>query len=246
MKQGKGSLQFKITLVLMVFLLISGSIPIHATQDAKNLAVAQNLNAVSVFKINNRLAPKELSDNFMNTTVMFDQESILTISSQSAIAYVYILFDRPPFPYTAHYENIDQDAGISGFLHELIPLKVASKNITINMPEGRVASLFVYSAGQLPKDVQRWNSPCQDADLLVLPAHGDDEALYFGPAIAISIAQGKQVQVAYLVDHGLTDRRRPMKHSTVYGNWVSRLIQYLGHTKICSHTHLSMQKQFIL
>ena len=224
MKQAKGSLRFKISLFLMVFLLICGSTPIYANQDVKNLAVAQNLNAVSVFKINDRLASKDLSDNLINTTFMFDQESILTITSQSDIAYVYILFDRPPFPYTVHYENISQDAGISGFLHELIPLKVASKNITINMPEGRVASLYVYSAGQLPKNVQQWNPPCQDADLLVLPAHGDDEALYFGPAIAISVAQGKQVQVAYLVDHSLTDRRRP--HETLDSLWELGVTAY--------------------
>ena len=63
-----------------------------------------------------------------------------------------------------------------------------------------IAEMHVFSEGETPDWVQRWQAPCEDADLLVISAHPDDELLFMGGTIPYYAGQRqKAVQVAYLV-----------------------------------------------
>ncbi|MGN0773632.1 MAG: PIG-L deacetylase family protein [Candidatus Ventricola sp.] len=63
-----------------------------------------------------------------------------------------------------------------------------------------VAELHVFADGGTPDWVQRWEAPCEDADLLVLAAHPDDEMLFMGGTIPYYAGERQmEVQVAYLV-----------------------------------------------
>lgn len=62
-----------------------------------------------------------------------------------------------------------------------------------------VSELHVFAEGETPDWVQRWNPPCEDADLLVISAHPDDEMLFMGGTIPYYAGERKlDVQVAYL------------------------------------------------
>lgn len=42
--------------------------------------------------------------------------------------------------------------------------------------------LRLYGPGDLPKDVQRWNPPCEKADLLLIPTIRDEDLFFGGDA----------------------------------------------------------------
>ncbi|NTW95519.1 MAG: hypothetical protein HGB31_02745 [Erysipelotrichaceae bacterium] len=224
-------MKIKRTLTKSIQILVLGFLMMSAQGEAmiwgqRTLALttdATKLNASSTFKINGIKATNDLIDDTINTYVNFKEGDILSITSTSSIQYIYILFDRAPSLYTVAYDGSSQRAGIFGFLHELITLKSTSTSIEITMPSGKVASIFVYSEGTLPSKVQKWEYPSFDTELLVFATHSDDEALYFGPAIATSISQGKDVQVAYLVNHFNT-RKRP--HETLDSLWELGVTHY--------------------
>lgn len=63
-----------------------------------------------------------------------------------------------------------------------------------------IAQLHVFSQGDTPAWVQRWDAPFEKAEMLVLVAHPDDEMLFMGGTIPYYAGErGKAVQVAYLV-----------------------------------------------
>ncbi len=63
-----------------------------------------------------------------------------------------------------------------------------------------IAEMYVFSRGDLPDYVQRWNEPCKKADLLVISTHPDDELIFLGGTIPYYAGElGKAVQVACLV-----------------------------------------------
>lgn len=184
---------------------------------------ASLLNNQCDWSIQGQEAPKALSDSAMLTSFLVEKDKPLTIACSTEISFIYILFDRAPSLYTITTPTTTQSAGFFGFLHELIPLDTPATTVTLNLNPGRIASIFVYSQGILPSTVQIWKTPSTDADLLVFATHGDDEALYFGPAIVKSVDAGKLVQVAYLTHH-FSDRRRP--HETLDSLWELGVTHY--------------------
>ena len=64
----------------------------------------------------------------------------------------------------------------------------------------RMAQIHVFAPGETPEWVQRWQPPCEKADLLVLAAHPDDEVLFMGGTLPTYAGErGLQVQVCNLV-----------------------------------------------
>ena len=63
-----------------------------------------------------------------------------------------------------------------------------------------LAEAHVFGEGDAPEWVQRWQPPCEKADLLVISAHPDDELLFMGGTIPYYAGERRMaVQVAYLV-----------------------------------------------
>ena len=63
-----------------------------------------------------------------------------------------------------------------------------------------LAEIHVYGRGELPPEVQRWNPPCEKADLMLLAGHPDDELLWFGGVLPVYAGvQKKAVQVCIMV-----------------------------------------------
>ena len=63
-----------------------------------------------------------------------------------------------------------------------------------------LAEAHVFGEGDAPDWVQRWQPPCEKADLLVISAHPDDELLFMGGTIPYYAGERRMaVQVAYLV-----------------------------------------------
>ena len=88
-----------------------------------------------------------------------------------------------------------------------------------------MCDIFAYGKGKLPDNVQVWEKPCTDADILVFSTHADDEILFLGGVLATYAGQqGLNVQVAYMTNYwnGATVR----EHEKLDGLWESGVKHY--------------------
>lgn len=82
--------------------------------------------------------------------------------------------------------------------------------------------LRAFGPGELPEDVQVWQPPCTDADLLVLVAHPDDEYIFLGGMIPYyAVERQAHVAVAYM-----TLQNEPRLHELLDGLWTAGVREY--------------------
>ena len=186
------------------------------------LSPAQLLNS-EVTILADQLMPTNLYDNLNTTSYAPAEGSAMKITSQKPMQYLYIKFAEVPNEYKINADGKELEHGTKGFLHELIELEQVANELTITLPGAAITELYIYSAGELPQEIQRWDEPLRKTDMLVFPSHADDEVLYMGAAIATSIANGKDVQVAYISNHW-GDVERP--HELLDGLWALGITSY--------------------
>lgn len=90
------------------------------------------------------------------------------------------------------------------YLTAYIPLDTAAQAVRLrphqNSERFALAEVQVFTQGDAPDWVQRWQPPLEKAELLVVVAHPDDELLFMGGTIPYYAGElGRAVQVAYLV-----------------------------------------------
>ena len=142
----------------------------------------------------------------------------LTLESKTAFSRVYIKLES-----SAHWklrlpDGTVRNSSLYGYLHELADLGQSVKKVELILPRHtKLTDVTAYTDGRLPDDVQVWQPPCEKADLLVMPAHADDEHLWFGGALPYYAGElGYQVQVAYLTNHSGDTKRC---HEQLNGLW---------------------------
>ena len=91
------------------------------------------------------------------------------------------------------------------YLHTWTPLDHVSRfRIAANTKVARtlrILELEVYSEGELPASVQRWQPTVEKADLLVVVAHPDDEYIFLGAVIPYYAGERKKdVLVSYVTE----------------------------------------------
>lgn len=204
--------------IILTFLTI-GLTPVYANEiDSKNI------NSKITTVLDGADAPSDLFDGSMYTKYTPDKDAVLTIESVEKIGYVYIKFNKPPSEYQVDYDELSETYGQYGFLHELISLPLNQKRITIHLPNVQICDIYVYSPGMLPNDVEQWQPPHEDCDILLLPTHADDEHLFFGSIMPYYAGQlNKKVQVAYLTNHW-GEWYRP--HELLGGLWEAGVKAY--------------------
>lgn len=160
----------------------------------------------------------------------------LTVSRPDGIAAVYIEFDRIPEAWTLTDAASGASAACGGnaFLHEFVDVSALfgslPRTLTLSFAEGTViADVYVFSEGEIPDWVQIWEPPCEEADLLLLSTHSDDEQLYFAGVLPYyAVERGVSVQVVYLIQHfqanGRQDHVRP--HEQLDGLWTVGIRHY--------------------
>lgn len=86
----------------------------------------------------------------------------------------------------------------------------------------KINEIFVFSAGELPDWVQRWEPTCEDADLMFISAHPDDELIFFGGGIpTYDTERGLNVVVVYM-SYSNTTRRSELLN----GLWLMGVRNY--------------------
>lgn len=132
-------------------------------------------------------------------------------SEEQPIAGVYLCFLEAPETWELQVpENNDWKTVYTGdgsFLHVWVPLEESAMGIRLLFPAGKkvpqLATLRLYGAGSVPGDVQSWEPPVEDADILFLVAHPDDELIFLGGCIPTYAAEKqKKTAVCYMLNCG--------------------------------------------
>ena len=106
-------------------------------------------------------------------------------------------------------------------MYELLP-ETKYVKLELHRKDQKIASLRVYDAGTLSKDIQMWEPPVDKADLMVVSAHEDDELIFFGGTIPYyNTALKKSVEVVYMCNCSRNRRRESLE-----GLWVTGMTNY--------------------
>lgn len=167
-----------------------------------------------------------LTDGSYSTGNNYHSGDTITISFDSPISSVYIIWDSPVSEWTLDFNNTSMKCGTNGFLHELVKLTSPSTSITINIEaDSRICGIYAFTDGDFPDFVQEWKPSCSEADILVFSTHADDEILFLGGVLATyGGEQELPVQVCYMTNYwnGLHIR----EHEKLDGLWESGIRNY--------------------
>ena len=158
----------------------------------------------------------------------------LTLKDEEGIGSLYLLFAgrNDGFQVINREKGEIVPQGQEGFLHDYCDLTdlfgKAPKSVTLQFGENppQLAELRVFTEGETPADVQKWKLPPEKGvDLMVLPAHGDDEQLFFAGLLPYYAGEKEyEVQVVYSTDHHNCGPLRP--HEMLDGLWAVGVRNY--------------------
>ena len=175
-----------------------------------------------------------LYDGDLNSYKKADSGAAIKIKNSKEITAVYVLFKTEP----KEYEIVDNDTGNrtiggkNGFLHEFVDLKKeigkGTTSLILNFKDSRpyISEIFVFSDGDIPSFVQRWDIPADGkTDLMLLSTHGDDDQLFFAGLLPYYAGEKNlTVEVVYLTNHRNTDSSRC--HEMLNGLWAVGVRNY--------------------
>ncbi len=179
---------------------------------------------------------QSIADGNRGTYSICKETGSVEISSETGIAGIYVEFDRIPTEWTVTNpaDGTSITCGKHGMLHEFADVVAAfgslPQTLLLEFPQGTVvADVYAFGEGELPAFVQNWEPPCEEADLLLLTSHSDDEQLFFSGVLPYYAGErGLQVQVAYVVQHfeanGVQNHVRP--HELLDGLWTVGVRHY--------------------
>lgn len=172
-----------------------------------------------------------LRDGSYSTSVSFSETDIITITSDTPIYGIYLIWDLPAVEWTLSYkslssQSISKTCGTNGFLHEYVSIPDGAVSCTVNFSKSaRISDIFCYGNGSLPNDVQIWQPSCEKADMLVFSTHADDEILFLGgPLVTYGSSDDVDVQVVYMCEFWSTQKVR--EHEKLDGLWECGIRHY--------------------
>lgn len=146
-----------------------------------------------------------LQDGKIESCCRFVPGAALIIKADEEIAGLSLVWYDHPQPWILEVDGESLSCGEQGFLHEYVALPHTAKELTIRFPETesiRLSEICAFSPGRVPDDVQVWQNPCKQADILLIPTHADDEFVFFGGIIPLYAAErGLDVQLIYMISH---------------------------------------------
>ena len=156
--------------------------------------------------------------------------------NDDGIGALYIKFDRIPTEWTLTNADTGENVicGSDSFLHEYVDVKTIweepPKKLILNFEVGTmIADVYGFTLGEVPDWVQKWEKPCETADLVLFSSHSDDEQLFFLGMLPYYAGElNMNVQVVYVIQHfevnGVQNHQRP--HEQLDGLWTVGIKNY--------------------
>ncbi len=172
----------------------------------------------------------KLQDDNWSSKLTLNGTGRVEITAPEDIHFLYLVWDRIPGPWLLKEEaggrTLGKLCGQDRFLHEYIALDAPSKRVILQAPkDGSIlCDVFCYGEGEVPASVQQWQPFYDDADMLLISTHADDEHLFFGGTMPTYAGElGYKVQIAYLTHHW----EQPVRpHELLDGLWTVGMTHY--------------------
>ena len=161
-------------------------------------------------------------------------QATLTLTCEGGIGSLYLTFGKSYGPYTV--TNADTGdvvtAGEKCYAHDFVDLQAlfgsCPTTVTLCFTGGPAPlhELKVFSPGQVPDSIQRWQDPVEgQTDLILFATHSDDDQLFFAGLLPYyAVERGYQVQVIYMTSHYNTAPFRI--HEVLDGLWAVGIRSY--------------------
>lgn len=222
----KGALRLIVLTGLMLLLAMQASAQELTAEDISGRALLEKYHAFQPVGY--------LFDGSTYYSTQARQDGWVTLKAEQGMGSLYFIFGEDCPSLILRNEDTGETREIqdNSFLHLFVDLEElfggAVQRLTITFPEKQtlISELSVYTAGQVPDSVQRWQEPKEhETDLVLFSAHGDDEQLFFAGLLPYYGAErGYQVQVVYLTDHRNQGARR--RHEMLDGLWAVGIQTY--------------------
>ncbi len=155
-------------------------------------------------------------------TVVNIPESGVEITADKPVYGAYMVWNdltACTIDYDGGWEEIPAD-----YLHRFVPLGGKTAFRISPYEDTELCELYLYSEGEIPPEVQRWEPELSRCDILAMPTHADDEVLMFGGTLPYYAKElGLDVQVAYMTNH-LDEQPRP--HELLDSIWACGVTAY--------------------
>lgn len=134
-----------------------------------------------------------------------------TVKHADGVGSIYIIFQHEFGPYTVTNNDSGETVtvGQNYFLHDFLDMEelfgTCPNSVTVKF-SGKVAhinELYLFTPGEVPEFVQKWDEPADgETDLVLFSTHGDDEQLFFAGILPYYAGELElNVQVVYLTGH---------------------------------------------
>lgn len=210
--------------VLFITIINAYFLPLQAKGEE-----ASELTASSVLELTGGKV-SSLTDGAEKSYTTIPSGGALTITAKEGIGSLYLIFDRIYGEWTLTEGEADVFCGQNDFLHEYIDVAAqfghAPTTVTLRFENGDCAlsEVHVFGTGEVPAWVQKWEPPCEAADLMLFSTHVDDEQLFFAGILPYYAGEcGLAVQVAYFTDP-FSYHDRP--HEQLNGLWTVGVRNY--------------------
>ncbi len=179
-----------------------------------------------------------LTDDSINKAAKGENVT-LTLQSETPMGGIWLLYHNAP-------ENgmLDGETpiGTNGFWSEFVALRGA-QHAELTFSAVSICELYVYSEGELPQNVQRWEVGDTETDLMLFSTHSDDDQLFFAGLLPYYAARGDcNLRVCLFVSHDGDPRRI---QEMLAGLWHCGITVYpiiLGYPDVYSES-LALAKQ---
>lgn len=227
-------------LAVVLFLICGWSLPTGGAGAASGVSVQENITAAQDLTKQEgvRISVTDMQGNekedLKQNLIDRDRYSASKFSSGDRIviniaegkaAGLYLIWDKIPGEWYLHTADQMIPCGTEGYLHEYIVLPEQCGALSIVIPKTvSICELYLFSEGLLPDWVQVWQPPYEQADILLLPTHTDDEHLFFAGILPYYAGEvGARVQVVYMTHHFDTQER---PHEQLDGLWTVGVRHY--------------------
>ncbi len=215
---------------LMAAVLVICLLPVSVSaQEGK----ARDLSGVTAYSGSGYSDFSFLKDGNFDGFRTSDAGCTLNLDSGEGMGSLYLYFDLEPEAYTVtdRESGASVTAGGQGILHEFLDLEAAFGRapaaVTVQFAGAvRLSEVCVFSPGQTPDYVQKWEAPLEGgADIVLFSTHSDDDQLFFAGLVPLYAGEkGCRVQVVLMTDH----REGPYGtharvHEVINGLWATGL-----------------------
>lgn len=174
--------------------------------EAKNISDPDTVTAQQGFPMTS-----PLFDGDTASARIYKDGCWLTLEHPEGIGSLYVVFQTEYGTYNVTNNDTGERAtlGENNFLHDYTDLEAlfgtAPTSVTLSFENGdvRINEISVFTPGQVPDYIQKWELPAEgETDLVLFSAHGDDEQLFFAGLLPYYAGElDYQVQVVYLTNH---------------------------------------------